>query len=120
MKYPHIRILFVELNREARQGALAASGMNVTQFAVMRAVERHENEPLSRVADDLAMERTSPYRALALERNNWIKLKPWPFSCRETENSAMSITSELPVTRANQERLSNVARALSTQLLVST
>jgi hypothetical protein len=28
--------------------------MNVTQFAVMRAVERHENEPLSRVADDLA------------------------------------------------------------------
>ena len=50
--------------------------MNVTQFAVMRAVERHENEPLSRVADDLVMERTSLYRALALlERNNWIKLK---------------------------------------------
>ena len=40
-------------------GALAGSGMNVTQFAVMRAVERHGNEPLSRVADDLAMERTS-------------------------------------------------------------
>jgi DNA-binding MarR family transcriptional regulator len=39
--------------------ALAGSGMNVTQFAVMRAVARHENDPLSRVADDLAMERTS-------------------------------------------------------------
>ena len=41
--------------------AFAGSGMNVTQFAVMRAVERRENEPLSRVADDLAMERTSLY-----------------------------------------------------------
>jgi len=40
--------------------------MNVTQFAVMRAVARHENDPLSRVADDLAMERTSLARHAAL------------------------------------------------------
>ena len=41
-------------------GALAGSGMNVTQFAVMRALERYMRmNPLSRVADDLAMERTS-------------------------------------------------------------
>jgi DNA-binding MarR family transcriptional regulator len=63
--------------------------MNVTQFAVMRAVERHENEPLSRVADDLAMERTSLYRALALlERNNWIKLK----SGRDNRSRCASIS----------------------------
>ena len=69
--------------------ALAGSGINVTQFAVMRAVERHENEPLSRVADDLAMERTSLYRALALlERNNWIKLK----SGRDNRSRCASIS----------------------------
>jgi DNA-binding MarR family transcriptional regulator len=63
--------------------------MNVTQFAVMRAVERHENEPLSRVADDLVMERTSLYRALAvLERNNWIKLK----SGRDNRSRCASIS----------------------------
>jgi DNA-binding MarR family transcriptional regulator len=63
--------------------------MNVTQFAVMRAVERHENEPLSRVADDLVMERTSLYRAVALlERNNWIKLK----SGRDNRSRCASIT----------------------------
>ena len=69
--------------------ALAGSAMNVTQFAVMRAVERHENEPLSRVADDLVMERTSLYRALALlERNNWIKLK----SGRDNRSRCASIS----------------------------
>src|ERR1700723_2444149 len=71
-------------------GALAGSGMNVTQFAVMRAVERHENEPLSRVADDLVMERTSLYRALALlERNKWINLK----SGRDNRSRCASISS---------------------------
>ena len=56
--------------------SLARSGMNVTQLAVMRAILRHPNEPLTRAADDLAMDRTSLYRALAsLQRKNWVKLK---------------------------------------------
>jgi DNA-binding MarR family transcriptional regulator len=49
--------------------------MNVTQLAVMRAILRHPNEPLTRAADDLAMDRTSLYRALAsLQRKKWVKL----------------------------------------------
>ncbi len=59
----------------AYDSALSESGLNITQFAVMRAVLRHPNEPLSRVADDLAMDRTSLYRALALLRKNkWVAL----------------------------------------------
>jgi DNA-binding MarR family transcriptional regulator len=55
--------------------AIAASGMNITQLAVMRAVLRHPHEPLSRVADDLSMDRTSLYRALgALQKQNWVRL----------------------------------------------
>ena len=55
--------------------ALAQTGMSVTQLAVMRAVLRHPNESLSRVAADLAMDRTSLYRALeALRRRRWLTL----------------------------------------------
>jgi len=55
--------------------ALADSGLNITQLAVMRAVLRHPHEPLSRVAEDLAMDRTSLYRALAgLAKQHWVTL----------------------------------------------
>jgi DNA-binding MarR family transcriptional regulator len=55
--------------------ALAPSGMNVTQLAVLRAVMRHPGEPLSRVAEDLAMDRTSLYRAIeALKKQRWVAL----------------------------------------------
>ena len=56
--------------------SLASSGMNITQFAVMRAVHRHPGEPLSRVAEDLAMDRTSLYRELNnAQRKKWIKIR---------------------------------------------
>lgn len=55
--------------------ALLPAGLNVTQFAVLRAIERHPREPLSAVADDLCMDRTSLYRALTpLVRAGWIAL----------------------------------------------
>jgi DNA-binding MarR family transcriptional regulator len=55
--------------------ALAPAGMNVTQLAVMRAILRHPNEPLSRVAEDLVMDRTSLYRAMAaLRKQHWVTL----------------------------------------------
>lgn len=55
--------------------ALAPTGMNVTQLAVMRAILRHPNEPLSRVAKDLEMDRTSLYRAItALQKQRWVAL----------------------------------------------
>jgi DNA-binding MarR family transcriptional regulator len=50
--------------------------MNVTQLAVLRAVLRHPGEPLSRVAEDLAMDRTSLYRAIeALKKQRWVSLR---------------------------------------------
>jgi DNA-binding MarR family transcriptional regulator len=59
----------------AYDAALAPSGINVTQFAVMRSISRHDGEPLARVADELEMDRTSLYRAIApMERDGWIKL----------------------------------------------
>lgn len=49
--------------------------MNVTQLAVLRAIERHSGESLSRVADDLVMDRTTLYRALTvLEKCGWVQL----------------------------------------------
>jgi DNA-binding MarR family transcriptional regulator len=55
--------------------SLAAAGMNITQLAVLRAVLRHPNEPLTRIAQDLAMDRTSLYRALAaMQKRNWVRL----------------------------------------------
>lgn len=55
--------------------ALAASEINVTQFAVMRSIARHDGEPLARVADELQMDRTSLYRAISpLERRGWIEV----------------------------------------------
>ena len=59
----------------AYDSALSGSGLNITQLAVMRTVLRHPDEPLSRLADDLAMDRTSLYRALALlQKNHWVAL----------------------------------------------
>jgi DNA-binding MarR family transcriptional regulator len=59
----------------AYDAALAPSGINVTQFAVMRCISRRNGEPLARVAEELEMDRTSLYRAIApMERDGWIKL----------------------------------------------
>ena len=59
----------------AYDAALSGTGLNITQFAVMRAVLRHPHEPLSRVSDDLAMDRTSLYRALGpLQKRHWVIL----------------------------------------------
>lgn len=59
--------------------ALAASPLNVTQLAVMRAVERHGGESLSRIAEDLAMDRTSLYRGLGpLQRRGLLEVSEGP------------------------------------------
>lgn len=59
----------------AYDAALSGTGLNITQLAVMRTVLRHPNEPLSRVSNDLAMDRTSLYRALdLLRKRRWVTL----------------------------------------------
>jgi DNA-binding MarR family transcriptional regulator len=63
----------------AFDSALEPAGMGVTQLAVLRAIERHEGEALTRVAEDLRMDRTSFYRALApMRRDGWITLGKGP------------------------------------------
>jgi DNA-binding MarR family transcriptional regulator len=53
--------------------AMKPSGVNNTQFAVLRSIARHHGEPLVRVAEDLEMDRTSLYRAIApMIREGWL------------------------------------------------
>lgn len=52
---------------------LSETGMTITQFAVLRNLDRQGEMPLSRLADLLVMDRTSLYRLLApLERQSWV------------------------------------------------
>lgn len=61
----------------AYDDALAGTGINITQFAVMRCIVRRAGEPLSRVAEELEMDRTSLYRAIApMIRDGWIEIMP--------------------------------------------
>ena len=63
----------------AFDAVLEPAGMGVTQLAVLRAIERQEGAPLARVAEELRMDRTSFYRALApMRRNGWIALAKGP------------------------------------------
>jgi DNA-binding MarR family transcriptional regulator len=53
--------------------ALADAGLNVTQYAILVNVGRHQPISLMRLADLLGLERTSLYRAVALmEDNGWL------------------------------------------------
>lgn len=45
--------------------AFAGAGLTVTQFAILRALEREEPLELSRLADAMVLERTSLYRMIA-------------------------------------------------------
>ena len=55
--------------------ALQGSELNVTQLAVLRAIVRMPDEPLSQVASSLSMERTSLYRAVStMEASGWVRV----------------------------------------------
>jgi DNA-binding MarR family transcriptional regulator len=59
----------------AFDAALEPAGLNVTQLAVLRAIQRHPKEPLTRVAEDLCMDRTSLYRAVTpMRRDGWLTI----------------------------------------------
>jgi DNA-binding MarR family transcriptional regulator len=79
--------------------ALAGSGLNITQLAVMRAVRRHPLEPLMRAAEDLAMDRSSLYRALAaLAKQRWIRLHDGPDG--RTRTASVTAQGEAVLERA--------------------
>jgi len=61
----------------AYDGALSSAALNVHQLAVLRAVDRRDGEPMSEVARELSMDRTSLYRIVGtMQRRRWIVLGP--------------------------------------------
>lgn len=55
---------------------LAAHGLTVTQFAILRNLARHGDLQLNHLAERLVMERTSLYRTIApVERAGWIAIE---------------------------------------------
>jgi DNA-binding MarR family transcriptional regulator len=55
------------------EGHLAEAGLSATQFAILRALERRGTTNLRPLADELVMDRTSLYRAIApLERDGLV------------------------------------------------
>jgi DNA-binding MarR family transcriptional regulator len=71
----------VNLRRAARamsqlyDSALADAGIKVTQFSLLRSVERNEPVPISVLAEDLDLDRTTLARNLApLQRDGFVSL----------------------------------------------
>jgi len=59
--------------------ALAGAGMTTAQFAVLRNIGRGEPLPLSRLAEQLVMDRTSLYRAIGpIEAKGWVRIVAGP------------------------------------------
>jgi DNA-binding MarR family transcriptional regulator len=55
--------------------AMAEAGMTIVQFSVLRHLARHGDQPLSRLAELLVMDRTTLYRALGpIERHGWVAI----------------------------------------------
>lgn len=47
------------------ENAMAEADLSVVQFAILRSLERNGETPLSRIAEEQVMERTSLYRTIA-------------------------------------------------------
>jgi DNA-binding MarR family transcriptional regulator len=57
--------------------ALADSGVKITQFSLLRAIQRNEPAPINALADEMALDRTTLARNLQpLERGGLIALTP--------------------------------------------
>ena len=55
--------------------ALATSPINVTQLAILRCIDRSKGQPLTQVAEELEMDRSSLYRALdPMVRDEWVRI----------------------------------------------
>jgi len=62
---------------------LAAHGMTITQFAILRNLARDGELQLNRLAEKMGMDRTSLYRTIApVERNGWITITAGPGRAR--------------------------------------
>jgi DNA-binding MarR family transcriptional regulator len=89
---------------------LAAAGLSATQFSILRALERRGTSNLRPLADELVMERTSLYRAVApLERAGLVLIEAAAGDARARRASLTSAGHEriavaLPHWQAAQRR----------------
>jgi DNA-binding MarR family transcriptional regulator len=89
-------------------GHLAEAGLSATQFAILRALERRGTTNLRPLADELVMDRTSLYRAIApLERDGLVATESDGNDARArraslTEAGRARIVEALPHWRAAQ------------------
>jgi len=75
----------------AYDSALQGVGLNVTQLATLRSIDRLSGKPLSQVADALSMDRTSVYRSVStMERQGWVSVHDGP------DGRSRSVTVEKP------------------------
>ena len=80
---------------------LDVDGATITQFAILRTIEREPGRPLSRVAEAMVMDRTSLYRALTpMAREGWIVIQAGSVGrtkvARLTEKGQAIIRQALP------------------------
>lgn len=74
--------------------ALSSRGLTSAQFAILRHIARSEPVALSRLAEQLVMERTSLYRALTpLEAKGWVTVGSGPGKSRLASLTAAGRTA---------------------------
>ncbi len=90
--------------------ALRPLGLKVTQFTLLVAIKRGAPDSISRLADNLALERTTLTRNLQrLEKDGLIEIGPEGYrrarSLRLTERGEARLEQALPIWRTIQDRL---------------
>lgn len=80
--------------------------MTITQYAILKALDRVPDQPLSRLAEAMVMDRTTLYRAVApMEREGWLHIESGPGRsriARVTEVGRRIIATAAPVWAAAQ------------------
>lgn len=93
--------------------ALAPTGIKITQFSLLRAVERSEPIAISELADDMALDRTTLARNLSLlERDRLIALSAGEdrrvTEVRLTQAGRRTIEKAIPIWNATQHEVSRL------------
>lgn len=90
--------------------ALAQAGLTTPQLAILRAISRDDGLPLSRLAEEMVLDRTSLYRALApMVRSDWVRIAE-PRSGRAkqvflTDGGRAAVAAAAPLWDAAQARV---------------
>lgn len=93
--------------------ALASSGLKITQFSLLRAVQRNEPVAITALAEEMALDRTTLARNLSpLERDKLVELKPGSdqrvTEVRLTRAGREAIAAALPLWKKTQAEVSRL------------